>query len=91
MRLSWVGFLSSTLCLRRLIPVLEGLVVHDAFKNDTTNSSGNGLYGIVTNEMPLFLGDNPEATGRFFDGTLDEIKIFDRTLSAEEIGNLAGL
>jgi len=59
--------------------------------NGVMDGSNADTGGIVTNEMPLFLGDNPEATGRFFDGTLDEIKIFDRTLSAEEIGNLAGL
>ena len=47
--------------------------------------------GVATNEMPLLLGENPEATGRFFDGMLDEVKIYNRSLSAEEIGYLAGL
>ena len=47
--------------------------------------------GVATNEMPLLLGENPEATGRFFDGVLDEVKIYNRALSAEEISNLAAL
>jgi len=47
--------------------------------------------GVATNEMPLLLGENPEATGRFFDGILDEVMIYDRALSAEEIGCLAAL
>jgi len=47
--------------------------------------------GIVTNDMPLLLGDNPESTGRFFDGLLDEVRIYNRALSAEEVLFLAGM
>jgi hypothetical protein len=39
--------------------------------------------------MPLLLGENPEATGRFYDGLLDEVRIYDRALSAAEILALA--
>ncbi|MHC4437210.1 MAG: LamG domain-containing protein, partial [Planctomycetota bacterium] len=59
--------------------------------NGVLDASNPDIGGIVTNEMPLLLGDNPEATGRFFDGMLDEVKIYNRALSAEEIGYLAGL
>ncbi|MFB0555735.1 MAG: LamG-like jellyroll fold domain-containing protein, partial [Phycisphaerae bacterium] len=45
--------------------------------------------GVATNEMPLLLGENPEATGRFYDGLLDDVRIYDRALSAAEILELA--
>jgi hypothetical protein len=41
--------------------------------------------------MPLLLGENPEALGRLFDGLLDDVRIYDRALSADEISQLAGL
>jgi hypothetical protein len=41
--------------------------------------------GLATNEQPLLLGENPEATGRFYDGILDDVRIYDKALSAEEI------
>ena len=56
-----------------------------------SGASNANLEGIDTNEMPLLLGENPEATGRFFDGMLDEIQIYSRALSADEIRNLADL
>ncbi|MFB0553514.1 MAG: LamG domain-containing protein, partial [Phycisphaerae bacterium] len=45
--------------------------------------------GVATNEMPLLLGENPEALGRFYDGLLDDVRIYDRALSAAEISKLA--
>jgi len=45
--------------------------------------------GVATNEMPLLLGENPEALGRFFDGILDDVRIYDRALSADELSGLA--
>lgn len=59
--------------------------------NAVMDASNTDLGGIVTNEMSLLLGENPEATGRFFDGMLDEIKIYNRALSEAEIRYLAGL
>jgi hypothetical protein len=48
------------------------------------------LDGIDTNEQPLLLGENPESTGRFFDGLLDEVRIYGRALSEAELRYLAG-
>ncbi len=48
------------------------------------------LDGVATNEMPLLLGENPESTGRFYDGLLDEVMIYNRALSDGEIMYLAG-
>jgi hypothetical protein len=44
--------------------------------------------GISTTNM--FIGDNSEATGRYWDGLIDEVMIYNRALSEEEILFLAG-
>jgi len=54
------------------------------------DASNPDLGGVATNEMPLLLGENPEAAGRLFDGMLDEITIYNRALSEYEILYLAG-
>jgi len=54
------------------------------------DASNPDLDGIDTNEFPLLLGDNPEETGRLLDGMLDEIMIYNRALSKEEVLFLAG-
>jgi hypothetical protein len=54
---------------------------------ETVNPDPNG---VAANEMPLLLGENPEALGRLFDGLLDDVRIYDRALSADEISQLAG-
>jgi hypothetical protein len=47
--------------------------------------------GVATNEMSLFLGENPEAAGRLYDGLLDEVMIYNKALTKEEMLFLAGL
>jgi hypothetical protein len=44
---------------------------------------------IGTNDLNVFIGDNPEATGRYWDGLVDEVYIYNRALSAEELMYLA--
>jgi hypothetical protein len=44
---------------------------------------------IGTNELNVFIGDNPEATGHYWDGLVDEVFIYKRTLSENEIVFLA--
>jgi hypothetical protein len=53
------------------------------------DASNPDLDGIPVNEMPLLLGENPEATGRLLDGMLDEVMIYNRALSKEELLYLA--
>jgi hypothetical protein len=54
---------------------------------DATNPD---LGGIDINQFSVLIGENPEATGRLFDGMLDEIMIYNRALSEEEVLFLAG-
>ena len=45
---------------------------------------------IETREHPVTIGTNSEAVGRFYDGALDEVVIYNRALSAGEVRYLAG-
>jgi len=45
---------------------------------------------IGVNDKNVFIGDNPDATGRFWDGLVDEVKIFGKALSNDEVRYLAG-
>ena len=45
---------------------------------------------IGTNDMNVFIGENPESLGRFWDGLIDEVYIYNRALSDLEIAYLAG-
>jgi hypothetical protein len=65
-----------------------GATVYINGKPDASNSN---LDGIDTNQKSLLIGENPEATGRLFDGMLDEVMIYNRALSEGEIHFLAGL
>jgi len=64
-----------------------GGTVHVDGIAETVNPDPNG---VATNEMPLFLGENPESLGRLFDGMLDEVKIYDRALSEGEMLYISG-
>jgi hypothetical protein len=44
---------------------------------------------IGANEASVLIGENPESTGRFWDGLIDEVVIYNRALSDAEIAYLA--
>ena len=37
------------------------------------------------NDMPMLLGENPDAPGRSWDGGIDDVAVFDQPLSADEV------
>ena len=55
---------------------------------DGSNPTTEPLGISTTN---LFIGENSESPGRSWDGLIDEVKIFDRALSANEISELASV
>ncbi|MFZ2146404.1 MAG: LamG-like jellyroll fold domain-containing protein [Sedimentisphaerales bacterium] len=55
------------------------------------DGSNPDLGGVQMNEMPFLIGENPEATGRFFDGLIDDVRIYGRALSADEVSELTAL
>lgn len=50
----------------------------------------NATTGIGTSTTNLFIGENPEETGRYWDGLIDEVTIYNRALSRAEILYLMG-
>jgi hypothetical protein len=58
--------------------------------NGVQDASNPNTGGIDTNQFPLLIGENPEATGRLFDGMIDELMIYNRALSEGEVLYLAG-
>jgi hypothetical protein len=44
---------------------------------------------IGINDKSMFIGNNPDAPDRYWNGLIDELKIYDRALSADEIAFLA--
>jgi hypothetical protein len=58
--------------------------------NGVQDASNPNTGGIDTNQFPLLIGENPEATGRLFDGMIDDLMIYNRALSEGEILYLAG-
>jgi len=46
--------------------------------------------GITVGDYPVFIGENPQALNRFWDGLIDEVMIYNRVLSEGEILYLAG-
>jgi hypothetical protein len=45
---------------------------------------------ITASTYPLLIGENAQATGRFWNGLIDEVVIYDRALSVGEVRYLAG-
>jgi len=45
---------------------------------------------IGINDANMLIGDNPDSPGRYWDGLIDELKIYDRALSTGELMYLAG-
>jgi len=56
----------------------------DGEPRDSSNASG----AIAANNVPVSLGENASVRGRFFDGWIDEARLYAHGLSAEEIKSL---
>ena len=44
---------------------------------------------IPTSNDPVCIGENSQVKGRFWNGLVDEVRVYDRALSTEEIATLA--
>ncbi len=56
------------------------------FMDNVLNNSVAYSGDILSDNSNLYIGSN--GTGRFFNGTIDEVAIYDRSLSAQEINNI---
>jgi len=59
----------------------------DGFEDARAPSSGQ----INASAHNLYIGENSQATGRFLTGSVDDVRIYGRALSPEEVAGLAGL
>jgi len=56
------------------------------YVNGKLSASTDAWSGpIDTDDFDLYIGDNSECVGRFFKGVIDEVKIYNRVLSEQEI------
>jgi hypothetical protein len=44
---------------------------------------------INTNDYPVYIGENAEQTGRFWNGLIDDVRIYNYALSEDEIKALS--
>jgi len=49
------------------------------------NADGAGLTNYTTTNSPLVIGRRQEGSDHYFNGTIDEVHIYNRSLSAEEV------
>jgi hypothetical protein len=52
------------------------------------DASADSTGSILASTYNVNIGENNQATGRYFDGLIDDVRIYSRALSAEEIGDL---
>jgi hypothetical protein len=62
----------------------EGAIYIDGVLDVT--SPGTGQINISTYD--LYIGENSQATGRFFHGLLDDVRIYSRALTEDEIAQV---
>ena len=56
----------------------------DNILKSTVNAPGS----ISSNNYDIFIGENSQARGRYFHGSIDDVRIYKKVLSVEEIGSL---
>jgi hypothetical protein len=44
--------------------------------------------GITLGTYNVYIGENPQKTGRFWDGLIDDVRIYDSALDADEVMRL---
>ena len=55
------------------------------FVNGVKQATTGNIGQIQPTEYDILIGENSQAVGRYFNGTIDELMIFNRSLSAEQI------
>ena len=60
------------------------------FVDGVLDASATFSPNISTNEYPVLIGANAQVKGRWFHGIIDEVRIYDRALSLDELRALAG-
>jgi len=58
-------------------------------QNDTQESTDPDVFNLVA-DWDVTIGYRPSQSDRFFNGQIDDVRIYDRAMSQEEIAWLAG-
>jgi len=58
-----------------------GRIYIDGVLDGTNSDTG----GITLSTYNVYIGENAQATGRFWDGLIDSVRVYDKALTAEEI------
>ena len=85
--------------IKGTIPVNDGKWHHVAgvydgkkmylYVDGRLDGSAATTANIPTSTDPVYIGENSQAKGRFWNGLIDDVRIYDRALTAEEIATLA--
>ena len=67
-----------------LVGTYDGATIK-IFVNGVLANSAPLATTIGTNTYPLYIAENSQATGRYWSGSIDEIKVFDRALPDNEV------
>ncbi|MCP4785523.1 MAG: LamG domain-containing protein, partial [Fuerstiella sp.] len=59
------------------------------YEGISVSSVAIGGYGDITSTVPLRIGSNNTVSSGFFDGVMDDIRVYDRVLTQAEITHLA--
>ncbi|MHC4505003.1 MAG: LamG domain-containing protein, partial [Planctomycetota bacterium] len=52
------------------------------------DASARTSGSILTNDYKVYIGDDAQGGGRYFHGLIDDVRVYDRALSSDEIGML---
>lgn len=74
--------------VQRGTPTTISLYVDGQFIATATANNTQNLTGSITNTGPLLIGQSQYITGLGFHGEIDELELFDRSLTASEIAAL---
>ncbi len=68
--------------------VLDGTKT-SIFVDGTLDASAKSSPSISVSDFPVLIGENAQAKGRLFRGLIDDVRIYDRALSVDELRALA--
>jgi hypothetical protein len=60
------------------------------YLDGTQEAAGNPADPVETRDTDNQLGGRPEFDDQYFDGRIDDVRVYNRALSASEIESLAG-
>ena len=68
--------------------VLDGIKT-SIFVDGTLDTSAQSSPSISVNDFPVLIGENAQVKGRLFRGLIDDVRIYNRALSVDEVRTLS--